>query len=242
MKRLLLWLFKILKVQIIINDFKNVFSTPELIYQQMDYDKYWENRELENTFQYRWPLMSSEIKSNSSILDIGCGDGGFLVYLKNKKENISETGIDISSIGVNRAKNKGINSFVASLDLYDGQYGLFDIVTISEVIEHVSNSEYFVKRGFELAREKFIITIPNTGYYTYRIRLLFGRFPVQWVHHPGEHLRFWTIRDFRIWLKSLEMGTIRKCRIIPSNEFPFFYLYKLLPSMFSRQIVIVIEK
>lgn len=54
----------------------------------MDYNKYWENREKEKFFQYRWPLMISEIENNSCVLDIGCGDGGFLTLLKEKNDNI----------------------------------------------------------------------------------------------------------------------------------------------------------
>lgn len=209
----------------------------------MDYNKYWANRENENTFQYRWPIMISEIDNNSSVLDIGCGDGGFLFLLKANKDNIEETGIDISKTGIERAVNKGLNASNRPLNYFDGQQNLFDYVVISEVIEHVRDSEIFVMRGFELAKKKLIITIPNTGYYTYRIRLLFGSFPVQWVHHPAEHLRFWTIRDFIYWLNELDLVGIKgKIKIKPSNGFPFFFLYKIVPSLFAKQIVFIIEK
>jgi methionine biosynthesis protein MetW len=123
--------------------------------------------------------MVSEIKNNSSILDIGCGDGGFLFYLKGKREKIKETAIDKRTIGVNRAVNKGINAIVRSLDFYNDEKVLFDIVVLSKVIEHVDDSEYYVSRGFDLAKEKLIISIPNSGYYSFRLRLLLGRFPVQ---------------------------------------------------------------
>ena len=114
----------------------------------------------------------------------------------------------------------------------------FDYVVMSEVIEHVSNSEYFVKTGYKLAKKALIISIPNTGYYTYRLRLLFGKFPVQWVQHPAEHLRFWTIRDFKSWLTSLNID-ISLLKIVPSNG---IFLYKLFPNLFGKQIVFIIEK
>ena len=187
--------------------------------------------------------MAAEIFDNTSILDIGCGDGGFLNYLKNINKNIKETGIDISTTGIERANKKGINAFVRPLEYYDEQNKLFDYVVISEVIEHVANSEYFVQRGYELANKKLIITVPNTGYYTYRLRILGGRFPIQWVHHPGEHLRFWTLRDFKAWIKSLELENYNgNLKVKPSNGLPHFNLFKVFPSLFSKQLIFIIEK
>ena len=161
--------------------------------------------------------------------------------LKKNKTNITEVGIDVSSNGVLRANEKEIKAFVRPLEYYNNDKELFDYVVVSEVIEHVENSEYFVTRGYELAKQKLIITIPNTGYYTYRLRLLFGKFPVQWVHHPAEHLRFWTIKDFEMWLGSLNLE-FKEIRVISSNGLPYFNIYKLLPSLFAKQCVFVLEK
>jgi methionine biosynthesis protein MetW len=243
MKKIILFIIDKLKLNILINDFREIFMIPKIIYDEMDYNKYWENREKENTFQYRWPLMISEIENNSSVLDIGCGDGGFLALLKENNDNIKETGIDISKTGIERAVTKNLNALVRTLNWYDDKENVFDYVVLSEVIEHVENSEYFVLRGFDLAKKKLIITIPNTGYYTYRLRLLFGSFPVQWVHHPGEHLRFWTIRDFKSWINGLNLKDFKgDIKIKPSNGIPYFNLYKILPSLFCKQLVFIIEK
>jgi methionine biosynthesis protein MetW len=243
MKKLILYLINKSKLNHIINDFKNIFITPKLVYQEMDYNKYWNNREANNYFQYRFPLIVNEVDNNSSVLDIGCGDGAFLFYLKERRTLITELGVDISETGIMRAKEKGINATVRAIETFDSKIQKYDYVVMSEVIEHVPNAEYFVQKGFELANKKLIITIPNTGYYTYRIRLLFGSFPIQWVHHPAEHLRFWTITDFKRWLNSLNLsGFNGRIKVIPSNGLPYLKIYSWYPSLFCKQVIYVIEK
>jgi len=76
---------------------------------------------------------------------------------------------------------------------------------ILEVLEHMPNPEKFLKLIIKKAKRGVFFSFPNTGYISYRLRLLFGAFPMQWRIHPGEHLRFWTYRDLKWWLKELEL-------------------------------------
>lgn len=178
------------------------------------------------------------IKENSDVLDIGCGDGAFLNYLKDKKE-VNELGIDISTSGIERTKQKGVNAQIKRIDDF-GSDEKFDYVVMSEVIEHVSNSEHFVRKSFDMVDKALIITIPNSGYYTYRLRLLLlGKFPVQYVHHPAEHLRYWTIKDFKTWIESLGIE-YTNFQAVPSEGIPL--LKKALPNLFGNQIVYYLEK
>ena len=80
-----------------------------------------------------------------------------------------------------------------------------------------------------------IFSFPNSGYYAHRLRFLFGRFPLQWVVHPGEHLRFWTVKDVNSWVNALKMNFIK---LIVYEGVPV--LNKIWPSMFGQGIIIVI--
>ena len=44
-----------------------------------------------------------------------------------------------------------------------------------------------------------------------------GRFPAQWVVHPAEHLRFWSVTDFRAWAGA---QGFRVARQAASNGIP----------------------
>lgn len=244
MKRIILKLYKHFKIDNLLTDFKNIFYYPEIKFIELDYEKYWSYRKKENYFQYRFPTMVDEIDNNTSVLDIGCGDGSFLFYLKQRKK-VFECGIDISHSGVERALEKGINAKVTSLNdlLIDTKDRHWDNVVISEVLEHIPNAEEFLLQAFKISRFKLIITIPNSGYYRDRIRLLFGKFPVQWIYHPSEHLRFWTIRDFLWWLSTvLGSNNNYNVKILASNGLRTFNLYKYLPRIFGQQIIYIIEK
>ena len=73
---------------------------------------------------------------------------------------------------------------------------------------------------------------PITGVFADRLRLLFGRFPLQWVVTPGEHLRYWTRADFGWWAE--QMG-FRLVRAVPYEGTP--WLKDVWPSLFAAAFV-----
>ena len=110
----------------------------------------------------------------------------------------------------------------------------YDTILISEVLEHVSEPERLLRQVQPHIRERLILTFPNIAYMPHRLRLLFGRFPVQWGWHPGEHLRFWSLSDFGWWLDQLgyEVMAIRASNGIRG-------LARIWPSLFGNQIVVI---
>lgn len=66
-----------------------------------------------------------------SVLDYGCGDGEFL-----SRMDIDGTGVDISTVAIDRAKKKFPHlTFKPSLDTFPDGY--FDTVFMIDVLEHV---------------------------------------------------------------------------------------------------------
>jgi hypothetical protein len=82
-----------------------------------------------------------------------------------------------------------------------------------------------------------VISIPNSCYWRYRFRVLFGKFMVQWVAHPGEHLRFWSIADMRWWLTQLGFSMRRA---YPTWGVPV--LKHVWPAMFAQNVIYVITE
>lgn len=147
-------------------------------------------------------------------------------------------------MAVERACEKGVSAQVETLShvAEESREKAFDHVVVSEVIEHVSRPEEFVLKAWSLTSESLIITFPNIGYWPHRLRLLMGRFPVQWAHHPGEHLRFWTIPDFWDWLEELNLSGNMTLSLYPTNGITILHLHRVWPNFFSNQVVIEIEK
>lgn len=201
------------------------------------YDKYWEVRGNSGS-RPRYTVFADWIESGSKILDIGCGDGYFGEFLKSNKE-VDYIGSDISDIALQRAGARGLNviQLDAVNDLEGFSSGSFDYVIMSEFIEHIPNSEDVLKITGRIAKKGVLISIPNIAYWKFRLQLLFGNFPKQWAIAPQEHLRYWSVDDFKktaekigFKIKEIKSSNGRKIlRDIWPNLFGFqvcFYLYK----------------
>jgi methionine biosynthesis protein MetW len=224
-------------LKIIKQDIKYVFEFQPVILKRMDYNEYWRNIKDINEVKKRGFIFSKLIKPGSTVMDIGCGRGENLRFLIEKNAAVAE-GIDISSTAVSMAQRKGINAKIADVSRQDFCLSKnYDYIIISEVLEHIPNPEELlskIKYNFNYA---LIISIPNIGLYKHRLRLLFGRFPAQWAIHPGEHLRFWTVRDFRWWIKKQGFQIVKT---YPTHGFRILYRY--FPSFFANSIVYVLRK
>ncbi|MCL0060392.1 methionine biosynthesis protein MetW [Dehalococcoidia bacterium] len=154
-------------------------------------------------------------------------------------------GVEISQKAIELAKAKGVE--VIKQDITKDDFELaktFDYVIMADVLEHIPNPEKVVLKLANNCKYFFLITLPNTGFLGDRLRLLLGRFPKQWVFHPGEHLRFWSVKDFVFWCRELGFK-VNKVIGIPDEYYSFlnwFSLYKIMLSIFSRYVCYIVSK
>ena len=212
-----------------------LFAYPRMALKRLDYDEYWDQRKPAGIHP-RYQLMGAIIEPHSSVLDLGCGDGALLSYLVGTKQ-VQAVGIDISSQAVERARARGVVAQVADITLPDFQPSQqVDYILLSEVLEHLTDPEALLLRLKGSARGGLLVSIPNSGFWPYRLRLLLGRFPVQWAFHPGEHLRFWTVPDFVWWTQSL--GYSVKAIHATNGSHPLgLELFRWMPALFGFQVL-----
>lgn len=77
-----------------------------------------------------------EIPDGSSVLDVGCNSGEFMLLLRDKKRCIVQ-GVDISEPMVNKANDKGLDVRLADAEALPWPDGWFDVVTCMEVLVHL---------------------------------------------------------------------------------------------------------
>lgn len=150
--------------------------------------------------RHDFALIAKWIKSQSKVLDLGCGNGALLSFLREKLE-VKGYGVDKDDGNVLACINNGVS--VIQRDLEAGLAGFdslsFDYVILSQTLQAMVNTEGVLREMLRVGKQG-IITFPNFGYWRHRIQLMAGHMPVsdniphQWYNTPNLHLC--TIDDF----------------------------------------------
>jgi len=141
------------------------------------------------------------IRPDSTVLDLGCGDGTLLRYLRQAR-NARGYGIDIADANVLACVKNGVNVIQSDLErgLAGFDPGSFDCVILSQTLQAVRHTEEIL-----LGREA-IVSFPNFGRWDLRLQIALGRMPVspelpyEWYNTPNVHL--FTIADFESFCSS----------------------------------------
>ncbi len=165
-----------------------------------DYEKYHAN--ISTGKILRFDLIKDWIEPNSTILDVGVGDG-LMSELCMKNKNAIISGIDISNTACKKARERGIPVTVKDinngLDLKSDEF--YDYILLIEVIEHTIYPQKILIEALSHSKKGVIVTVPNSGYIKWRIQMLRGYSPRQ----SFSHLHFWSIKDFELFCKKLDI-------------------------------------
>jgi methionine biosynthesis protein MetW len=141
------------------------------------------------------------VKPDSAVLDLGCGDGVLLKYLRQTR-NARGYGIDIDDANVLACVRNGVNVIQSDLErgLAGFDAGSFDCVILSQTLQAVRHTEEIVLEMLRVGREA-IVSFPNFGRWDLRLQLALGgrmpmspELPYQWYNTPNVHL--FTVADF----------------------------------------------
>lgn len=223
---------------------RQVYITPSFSMHKALYDDYWKKRRglaLGSINEYqldRVEWIEKHIQPGEAVLDLGCGDGAVLLELYSKIL-IDATGADISDYALGNLRNHGIKTLRCSFDDHKliEELPEVDHILLLEVLEHMAHPEEFLMSLLAKARKSVIFSFPNTGYISYRLRLLRGYFPVQWCAHPSEHLRYWTYKDLLWWVRQL--GLNKYAAVDAYQGIPG--INKLHPGLFGAALICKID-
>ena len=192
-------------------------------------------------------IISTLIKKESHVLDIGCGDGILMEYLKDEKK-VNIRGIEISKSKVQNCIAKGLTVIEgnAEKDLKQFPDNSFDYVVLSQTLQAFLNPENVIKELLRIGKQA-IVTIPNFGYWKIRLHLLLkGTMPVtrtlpdEWYNTPNIHLC--TIKDFVFFSKKKEFK-LSKSIAMRSNKVSYINNVNLNMKNLSANLgVFLIEK
>lgn len=180
-------------------------------------------------------LISEMIPPESRVLDLGCGDGSLMAYLRDEK-GCTVRGVDLSSPDIANALARGLS--VVQIDLDEGLPGYrddaFDFVVLSQTLQVVRRPAFVLREMLRVGR-RGVVTFPNFGHWRVRGYLaLRGRMPVSrsipftWYNTPNIHHT--TITDFRDFvagnggaiereiplITDVRVGGVRSARLWPN--------------------------
>jgi methionine biosynthesis protein MetW len=218
------------------NKLLNIFKKKDFNPTDYGYDLYWATRKPGMQFPRHREIVKF-ISDKSTVIDLACGDGALLSNIKKALPNTQVSGVDVSNTAIEFCSERGLKVSKGNIDDSDFRLeGVFDHIIISEALEHIVNPEELLQKLRNNYNKSIIVTIPNTGYFMHRLSLLLGTFPVQWIHHPAEHLRFWTLSDFKNTLKIVGYNKYKIHSIKGVG-----LLQRIWPSMFSAQTLFILQ-
>ena len=173
---------------------------------------------MKNEFQ----VIAELIENDKKVLDVGCGDGILMDFLK-KNKNTNIRGLEISKSKVQECIAKGLTVIEgnAEKDLKQFPDKSFDYVVLSQTLQAFLDPELVIKELLRVGK-KAIVTIPNFGYWKVRLHLLLKgtmpitkRLPDEWYNTPNVHMC--SIKDFFHFVKSKDIKIFKSLAVSNQN-------------------------
>ncbi len=181
-------------------------------------------------------IVADLIPRNSRVLDLGCGRGELLAYLRTNK-NINGYGIEIDPMGITDCINAGVNVIEQNLDkgLQNFQSDSFDTVIMTETLQSVKRPDLLLEEMLRIGTQ-CIITYPNFGHWRLRAYLVLrGKMPIApylpygWYDTPNIHLC--TFADFENLCRQKKFSIID--RFVTDSLYRNRMLMNRMPNLFG---------
>jgi len=167
-------------------------------------------------------IIGEWIAPSAKVLDLGCGDGELLAWLKSQKK-IEARGVELDRESVQKAVARGVTVYQSdieeSLEGYPDK--AFDYVILSQTLQEVRHPLTVLSQMMRTGRWA-IVAFPNFGHWRVRLsHLVSGRaprttlFPYQWYESPNIH--FLTVVDFEEMIAQ-QKWHIEKRRFVSRDQ------------------------
>lgn len=213
----------------------------------MTYKKYYKiksiNYPVGTARQHSIALLVKNIQGKR-ILDVGCGIG--ILGERLKAANNYVEGWDISKGAVTEARRKLDKAF--EVDLSDEKWPIckdkFDLIICSEVLEHLLQPDYAMKRlvsGYLKDSGSMLISTPNFLYFINRLKFLVGIFRYEKRGMFDEsHIHFFTFSTLKEVIDKNGLRIVGEQHTFALGFMSI--LSKLFPSIFAYQFVVLCKK
>lgn len=233
----------------LVSGFLDATHQPSPPAAELQYDRPWlkERRRLSRFEQAQrtrvdYELIESLIKPNSTVLDVGCGDGQLLASLAANIGVMGE-GIELEQDHVLACVQRGISIIQRDIERGLGSYAdkSFDYVILSQTVQTLKDPEEVLKELLRVGKE-VIVSFPNFAHWRCRAQLLlWGKAPVtrqlpfRWHNSPNIH--FFSLKDFEDFCARFGARIEKKIPLVKTRPGPV----RFAPNLFAEQVIYVLK-
>lgn len=186
-------------------------------------------------------VVADLIPAGSLALDLGCGDGALLDYLRAAK-GVHGRGIERSEAGVLACVRRGISVRQGNLQegLADYPNKNFDVVILSQTLQYLNDPVMILGEMVRVGKLA-IVSFPNWGFWRCRLQLLGGGrtppapdYPQPWYDVPRRQP--FTAADFLDFCRERDI-TIRRAVYLSGER-----RVGRLPNLLARTAIFALER
>lgn len=190
-----------------------------------------------------YELIESLIEPDSTVLDVGCGDGELLSCLMTDK-NVRGKGIEVSQDLVLECVRRGLPIIQRDIERRLDSYAdkSFDYVILSQTVQTIEDPKTVFKELLRVGR-RVIVSFPNFAHWRCRAQLLLGgkapitrQLPSRWYNSPNIH--FFSLKDFDEFCCRLGARIERRIPLVKTSLGPV----RFAPNLLADQAVYVTSK
>ena len=182
-------------------------------------------------------MLKKSIKSDQSLLDVGCGSGEMTKELATL--GLETSGVDFSEVAIDLAKKNNVDGYVCDIDKgLNFNDKKFDFVWAGDVIEHVFDPIFVISECARVLKDNgtFYATIPHDLNWRVRIKTFFGisyqeavyRKYNQYKHHTFFSERLMRYMYERAGLKIVDMYYVRGRKNKKISRNPIYNIFSTL--------------
>ena len=192
-------------------------------------------------------IIASWIEPGSKVLDLGCGAGDLLRFLKDKRD-VDGIGIEYTEEKVARCIEKGLSVLQGDInqEVLDYPDKIFDYVILSQTLQQVYEPAKLLKELMRIGK-KGIVSFPSFSHWRLRIQLLLTghapktrQLPYEWYNTPN--IRVITLKDFRKFTREVGFNILKEEAINTNGHNKPGKIIKFLPDLRANYGIYMISE
>ena len=192
-------------------------------------------------------IIASFVEEKSRVLDLGCGKGNLLEFLKLNKQ-VEGYGIEIDEDKVIAGIERGLPILRGDIieETQDYADDTFDYVFLSLTLQQVYNPENVMKEMLRIGK-KGIVSFPCFNHVSIKLQLLFTskapvtkELPYEWYDTPN--IRVVTLKDFRIFCAKHKIKILKEFAISSHYKATTGKIVRFFPNWRARYGIFLLSR